>query len=581
MVIDICQERQKILDENGHILVTGGPGSGKTTIALKKAIIFIENKISSGQSVLFLSFSRAAVTRIINSSIDEMPKKYISILSIQTFHSFFWQIIKAHGYLLGCPKKLSILLPPDEKALNLGMKDDHQNWKSWLAERERLFKEDGKIAFDLFSGKCLEILSKSATIRKLIGDHYPLIIVDEAQDTNEEQWNCIKLLAPICQLLCLADLEQQIYDFRQGVNAERVNNILSQINPLRIDFGSQNNRSSGLEILQFGDDILRNTPKNEAYEGVSKISYCPQVEYRNAAIKRAVGQIYKYIKKSTDKFPSSVAILTSTNRGVTTIANALCLGKKEIPHRVLYDETDAHLSSRIIAFFLEPKMEVNDSINIAITLRLLADVYLAKGTKMAQQKANKWLLIANKIESNQAFRKIKIIKKLKSLFSEIRSSYFEGNPHRDWYRVRQWLRQFGIVEFRDLDVAVQHLTAFNKGRAAANDLASVWQTYGYYHDARRVMDKALAIELLLSYENEDTGIHVMTIHKSKGKQFDAVILFDESRICPFELYHDQLPYVKSRKLLRVGITRARSHVLLLVDSFNPSLLLQGFILNEI
>jgi hypothetical protein len=46
-----------------------------------------------------------------------------------------------------------------------------------------------------------------------------LIIVDEAQDTSSEQWACIKLLAENSQVICLADLDQVIYDHLPGVRA--------------------------------------------------------------------------------------------------------------------------------------------------------------------------------------------------------------------------------------------------------------------------------------------------------------------------------------------------------------------------
>ncbi len=73
--MDICEDRQKLLDEPGHALVTGGPGSGKTTIALKKAVIRIEEGLNPGQSVLFLSFSRAAVARVAESAAEWVPKE--------------------------------------------------------------------------------------------------------------------------------------------------------------------------------------------------------------------------------------------------------------------------------------------------------------------------------------------------------------------------------------------------------------------------------------------------------------------------------------------------------------------------
>jgi len=63
-MIEICPDRQRLLDCEGHALVIGGPGSGKTTIALKKAVKRIDEGLAPGQSVLFLSFSRAAVARI-------------------------------------------------------------------------------------------------------------------------------------------------------------------------------------------------------------------------------------------------------------------------------------------------------------------------------------------------------------------------------------------------------------------------------------------------------------------------------------------------------------------------------------
>ena len=64
MALVICAQRQSILDEAGPILVTGGPGCGKTTIALAKAQRVIEAGLKPGQTVLFLSFSRAAVARV-------------------------------------------------------------------------------------------------------------------------------------------------------------------------------------------------------------------------------------------------------------------------------------------------------------------------------------------------------------------------------------------------------------------------------------------------------------------------------------------------------------------------------------
>ncbi|EKC7897151.1 UvrD-helicase domain-containing protein, partial [Pseudomonas aeruginosa] len=100
----ICERRQTILDEDGHLLIVGGPGSGKTTIALQKATKIIAAGLQPGQSILFLSFSRAAVARVAEASSLLVDKTVRSQLSLQTFHSFCWSLLKSHGYLLGSPK---------------------------------------------------------------------------------------------------------------------------------------------------------------------------------------------------------------------------------------------------------------------------------------------------------------------------------------------------------------------------------------------------------------------------------------------------------------------------------------------
>ena len=573
MALHICEDRQKILDASGHILVTGGPGSGKTTIALKKAICRIEQGLEPGQKILFLSFSRAAVTRIIESAIEWVPKESRPKLIVHTFHSFFWQIIKTHAYLLNTPRKMRILLPHDEKVRNGGLNVGDQDWPKWEEEREKLCHNEGLLTFDLFSPKTLEILSQSNLISKIISNCYPLIIVDEAQDTDNYQWECIQQLSVYCRLVCLADLEQQIYDFRPGVSTERVNQIMSQLSPLRIDLVNQNHRSPNVEIVQFGNDILLNSPLKSSYKGVSFIKFKPNVDKRNSKIRQAIGYISKTIENQTGQKPHNIAFLASWGRGVTVISDALrgAEEKKEIYHRILFDETAALLSSRIVAYLLEPKQETSQLINLSIILALLSDFYKAKGTKTGLQKANGLTKASLKALTGQMPRQTKLIKGVIAIFQQMNEEYLTGNPKADWLNVRSLLRNSKIRDLQTVDNAVQYLMAFNRGKVISGGLVEAWQEYGQYHEARVVIDKALTEEQLISDNNDSSGIHVMTMHKAKGKEFDGVIILDESRISPLVHNKEDSPYIRSRKLLRVGITRAKSHVLLLIEAYNPTI----------
>ena len=313
--LEVCPLRQSLLNCSGHALVIGGPGSGKTTIALKKAIARITSGMEEWQSVLFLSFSRAAVARVGEAMRQQVPKEQRSMLSMQTFHSFFWSLISAHGYLLGAHKKIRILLPSDEKVYYGSIKKKDRNeknpaWVSWLDERRRLFLEEGSIAFDLFPGNALELIEKSDHIRHLVSKKYPLIIVDEAQDTGPEAWKCIEFLSENSQIICLADLEQQIFDHLPGVGPERILAIKSALNPLEIDLGAQNHRSSGTEIAVFGQDILLGNVRGASYAGVSSLSYNPKIRSQNSALRMSLGVLHRAIRKFTGSYARSIAILT-------------------------------------------------------------------------------------------------------------------------------------------------------------------------------------------------------------------------------------------------------------------------------
>jgi DNA helicase-2/ATP-dependent DNA helicase PcrA len=580
MTIVICEKRQQILNAKGHILVLGGPGSGKTTIALKKAVRLIDNGLQLGQEILFLSFSRAAVARIAEASKTEVMKAKRSQLSIQTFHSFCWELLRSHGYLVGCPKRrLELLLPHDEKALSGGLKPPRKGdspskeWIAWLGERQRLFNEEGKITFDLFAPKTVELLSRCPLILEQVSDRYPAIVVDEAQDTGTEAWHCIELLSAHTQVICLGDLEQQIFDYLEGVGPERIQHIKKALNPLCVDLGSDNNRSPGTEIATFANDILGAVVRKEPYAGVLWQMYNPKDEPKKR-LRIALGRIYRSVKKGTGAWPDSIAILAPGGAGVARVSAALNGGTKPVRHKVLFDEAAALLSARLAAFLLEPKVEGNLRADMAKCLEMLAAVRRADGSKTAILEAKKYLKWSLEILQGKE-RETKLSCAIKTLVRGAQTLRFSGDPGQDWTKIKGLLRKSSQPEIHKIASNLDYLIAFNRGKRIASNLSSMWMNEGAYTRAREALDTALVEDQLLAGVDDLRGIHVMTIHKSKGKQFDAVIIVCEGQRLGADQWQstlvwrdDPTPYHRSRKILRVGITRARCRVLML-EPFYP------------
>lgn len=574
MTLLICAQRQSVLDENGPILVTGGPGSGKTTIALAKAKIAIERGLAPGQSVLFLSFSRAAVARAAEASKNQLPADLQGKLSIQTFHSFFWRVLRAYGYLLGAPKSLQLLMPHDETAMR---HEFERNGENWDAERERLFREEGRVAFDLFARKTHELLSRSNRIRVLFSACHPLIVVDEAQDTAEDQWQCVRLLAENTQLMCLADLDQQIYDFRPGVSSDRVTHIMEALQPLRVDLQGENHRSPDSEIVAFGNDILLNTPRGASYRGVSRINYRADRNSRDRAIRQAVGMARRQAETASQRDVDNLVVLATWNRGVNIISRALTgNGTNLIPHRVSIDEASVLLSSRMVAYLLEPRRQAGEELlDVAEGIELAAAVFRARGKNSNLATAQRLAASAVLSRNGTAPRVGGVAARLLFALRLLRAHAFTGDPKQDWIGARRVLHDAGGAQLQSIAQDAEQLIAFQRGRRIASGLTELWQNTGTYRGARSALDAALAEDQLLSGGNDLRGIHVMTIHKAKGKEFDAAVIFDDPNSSPLLSNQETAPHPRSRKLIRVGITRARHHVLMLCNAYTPTPLLQG------
>lgn len=567
MSFEICPKRQSILDCAHHVLILGGPGSGKTTIALHKAKHFIESKLQTNQKVLFLSFSRAAIRQISDRSKDVLSEKLKNI-SFQTYHSFCWEILGSFSYFLFPNQPLRLVPPHHESVLQ-----NRYNDGSWNDGQLTLFQQEGRICFDLFAEKVLYLFNKSDAILAMINDLYPLIIVDEFQDSDQDQWNLVKKLSAKSQLICLADAEQRIYEWRKNVSSSRIEEVKSQLSPvpLIVDFADENHRSPSNEITKFANAIYKDE-FHSLDDSVSIIRY----PFNGFAIylKLQIINAFTEIRKIKPNHEITVAVLGRSNSLVRSICDTLdsthqFRTRTLVPMRysVLIDENAVVQAGLNIANFLEPHT-ADENLDLANALRVASNFYntLGKATHNATAtKLEKWA----EALSNGKSPKTKCVDDLRKIrHAIIEDQTLTGDPLKDWLEIRKRFEESSSTELKRISDYARQLRLLRRGSQIADSLGSLWQKSGTYCGAVDAFERALSHEMLLQNYMEPSGCLVMNMHKSKGKEFDAVILV-ENQYNTFTL-KDIAPYMNTRRLVRVAITRARHKVYVLMERANSS-----------
>lgn len=98
--------------------------------------------------------------------------------------------------------------------------------------------------------------------------------------------------------------------------------------------------------------------------------------------------------------------------------------------------------------------------------------------------------------------------------------------------------------------------------ALAWGLSDIWDGEASYPGAADTVRHILADEMIAGRPAEPHPVTLMNMHKSKGKEFDAVIIVEgQHRDRLLDLEWDAKRIVRNRRVLRVAITRARHAVL--------------------
>jgi DNA helicase-2/ATP-dependent DNA helicase PcrA len=548
--IILGEKRKAILEQDGHVLVTGGPGSGKTTVALLKAAAAARS-LKPGAEILFLSFSRAAIQQILQKSQDLLKRAERSLIRVQTYHAFCIELLESHGRLLS-GRPCRFVVPGEERLLKSRFKGD------WFAERERISKAESCFCFDLLAARAAELLEQSSAVRNLLSSKFPLVVCDEFQDTDDDQWRIAQALAKTTSICCLADPEQRIFDYRPNVSPVRVQQLRDALAPAEFGLGGENHRSPTGDILAFADCVLQNKPLPKTND-VKVIPH--HGKDFDAIFHAAVVWTFGEARKRGAERPS-MAILCRNNKFVATLSNILqaehtLQGRtlRPIEHGVVWDAELSVAAALIVASIME--WSSGAGATLSATLVLLSRYYQLKNAEKPTQKAAESALKCTQMAEAAGGGKTIRNKALQQFRKSFAAGIgLVGDPMKDWIAARRILESVG--GFEDVFADASMIRLFGAREALVSGLSDLWLAGSSYGGATERVRAILDRQRLFESERTPRGCVLMTIHKSKGKEFDCVVLAEDAHRAPlFDTDREPAPYEKSRRLLRVGLTRAK------------------------
>ena len=239
-------QKQAICHETGPMLVLAGPGSGKTTVLLCRILRLLEKGLAKPDQILALTFSKAAA--------EEMKERFRRAkgpegVAFGTFHSVFFRILRRkYGWstdrVFQEEERRAVLrnmleeakwdIPDLEEYISVFLSQlslmnselesvntfepagiPAVEFRKLFHTYERYKERHEKLDFDDMLTMCHHLLKTDAETRAAWQGKYRFILVDEFQDVNRAQFECLRMLAEEHRnLFVVGDDDQSIYAFR-------------------------------------------------------------------------------------------------------------------------------------------------------------------------------------------------------------------------------------------------------------------------------------------------------------------------------------------------------------------------------
>lgn len=412
------EQLDAIFSESRKMIVEAPAGYGKTKVVLSKiAYLIASGKISSPKRILALTFSVNAAYKIKREVAETLPELLasapISPVAITSrvmatnYHGFCRRLLRLYGYLLH-PNLKNIELfesfddgsSEDLTAMGLGIGPEDANDissynnaiaiideayvtanKEWyLRQVKEVFLPRNYVPFNAILLLATELLEKYPEIKLFCGLYFPVIIVDEFQDTNMLSWSLLReLITDSTGVTLVGDSLQRIYGFI-GAIPDLIPKAQALYRMPKIDLKT-NYRFKENETLMRLDKVLREIARDPRNPDIEREAEITLVRANNQdseayAVFLTVDQLLQQ-----DSNCKVALLFKQRGRNANSIMETLRENNIDFFYALFSDEDSAYreFHRKALAAFMETTASGRGKVNRRVCERVLTKLRMGYG----------------------------------------------------------------------------------------------------------------------------------------------------------------------------------------------------------
>ena len=585
-------QREAVTRVQGPLLVLAGAGSGKTRVITSKvAHLIFDHHVSPGR-IMALTFTNKAA-REMASRIESLIRMPVRGLLIGTFHSICARLLRQEGVMggrftifdtedqkkiiRGALEKLGLsesrhLSPGDVQARISGLKNrmvgpdlferrigsvfDEQFaavYRKYEAEKTR----NNGLDFDDLLLETVGLFRSRAEVLEKYCARVEYLLVDEYQDTNLPQYELVRLLSGQRRnITVVGDDDQAIYSWR-GADIRNILEFEKAFPETAIVRLEQNYRSTRV-ILEAANTVIRH---NKSRKGKALWTLGPAGDLIDVTFVRdEQEEAHEIVSRVRSRGLTDAAVFYRTNAQSRPVEDAL--RNAGLPYIIVggvrfYERREIKDLLAYLRLIANPGDSLSLSRIINVPRRGIGERTEGTLAACAEQQG---------ISAFEALLRLETVEGLSSREKASLASF------RDLMRPLMEKRaDTGMTDFIRLVAEksglLESLRSSEEEQAAerAENISEFVNAAGEYAERAEnpslegfLEEVALMTDIDEVKEGETAPVTLMTLHASKGLEFDHVFITGlEDGLFPFTRAAEEGDVEEERRLFYVGLTRAR------------------------